>query len=180
MALTPVDEAKTAILKGVRPTSVEAVPLADAGGRILARALKAGRDQPPFAASAMDGYAVIGADVGAAPTRLKVIGEAPAGQAFPGRVKPGQAVRIFTGAPLPKGSDTVVIQEDCQADGSHVDVLEAAKPGQFVRQKGLDFRKGEALLAAGTQLGARELGLAAAMNHERGAVAMPLSVAQQT
>ncbi len=165
MALTPVDEAKTAILKGVRPTSVEAVPLADAGGRILARALKAGRDQPPFAASAMDGYAVIGADVGAAPARLKVIGEAPAGQAFPGRVKPGQAVRIFTGAPLPKGSDTVVIQEDCQADGSHVDVLEAAKPGQFVRQKGLDFRKGEALLAAGTQLGARELGLAAAMNH---------------
>ena len=74
----------------------------------------------------MDGYAVIGKDVAKAPARLKVIGEAPAGQAFKGRVKPGQTVRIFTGAPLPAGSDTVVIQENCQADGDQVDVLEVA------------------------------------------------------
>ncbi|NNF77671.1 MAG: molybdopterin molybdotransferase MoeA [Rhizobiales bacterium] len=165
MALTPVDDAKTAILNGVRPTPAEKVGLAEAGGRILARDLKANRDQPPFAASAMDGYAVIGTDVAKAPARLKVIGEAPAGQAFKGRVKPGQTVRIFTGAPLPAGADTVVIQENCQADGDQVDVLEAAKTGQFVRAKGLDFQKGEALLKAGQHLGARELGLAAAMNH---------------
>lgn len=170
MALTPVDDAKTAILNGVRPTPTEKIALADAGGRILARDLKANRDQPPFAASAMDGYAVIGKDVAKVPVRLKVIGEAPAGQAFKGRVKPGQAVRIFTGAPLPKGSDTVVIQEDCRTDGRDVEVLETAKTGQFVRPKGLDFQKGEALLRAGQQLGARELGLAAAMNHATVAV----------
>ncbi|MCP5082751.1 MAG: molybdopterin molybdotransferase MoeA [Alphaproteobacteria bacterium] len=165
MALTPVDDAKTAILNGVRPTQAENVGLAEASGRILARNLKANRDQPPFAASAMDGYAVIGADVDKVPARLKVIGVAPAGQAFKGRVKAGQTVRIFTGAPLPAGSDTVVIQENCQAHGAEVDVLEAAKTGQFVRAKGLDFKKGEALLKAGQHLGARELGLAAAMNH---------------
>ncbi len=165
MALTPVDDAKAAILAGVRATPAENVGLADAGGRILARDLKANRDQPPFAASAMDGYAVVGADVAKVPVRLDVIGEAPAGQAFKGRVKPGQTVRIFTGAPLPKGSDTIVIQENCQADGRQVTILEAAKTGQFVRDKGLDFKKGEALLQAGQHLGARELGLAAAMNH---------------
>lgn len=165
MALTPVDDAKAAILNGARPAPAENVGLAEAGGRILARDLKANRDQPPFAASAMDGYAVIGKDVATAPVRLEVIGEAPAGQAFKGRVKPGQTVRIFTGAPMPAGSDTVVIQENCQADGQDVDVLETATTGQFVRAKGLDFKRGEALLTAGQVLGARELGLAAAMNH---------------
>ncbi len=165
MALTPVNDAKAAILGGVRATRTEQVPLSHASGRVLARDLKAGRDQPPFAASAMDGYAVVGADVARVPARLKVIGEAPAGRAFAGRVKPGQAVRIFTGAPLPKGSDTVVIQEDCRAEAGHVAVLEAAKTGQFVRAKGLDFEKGEAVLRAGLWMGARELGLAAAMNH---------------
>ncbi|MEM8688266.1 MAG: gephyrin-like molybdotransferase Glp [Pseudomonadota bacterium] len=170
MALTPVNDAKAAILSGVRATRAEHVRLVDASGRVLARDLKAGRDQPPFAASAMDGYAVIGADVAQVPACLKVIGEAPAGRAFTGRVKPGQAVRIFTGAPLPKGADTVVIQEDCRADGDAVEVLEAAKTGQFVRAKGLDFQKGEAVLKAGLLMGARELGLAAAMNH----AALPL------
>ena len=165
MALTPVDDAKAAILNAVRPTKIEKVGLAEASGRILARDLKANRDQPPFAASAMDGYAVVGADVAKVPSRLQVIGEAPAGQAFKGRVKPGQAVRIFTGAPLPAGADTIVIQEDCRAEGGTVEVLEAAKAGQFVRAKGLDFKRGEALLKAGQKLGARELGLAAAMNH---------------
>lgn len=170
MALTPVSDAKAAILRGVRPTSQEQVPLAAASGRILARDLKAARDQPPFAASAMDGYAVLGADVANVPVRLKVIGEAPAGRAFAGRLKSGQAVRIFTGAPLPKGADTVVIQEDCRADRGDVEVLEAARQGQFVRAKGLDFQKGETVLKAGVTMGARQLGLAAAMNH----AALPL------
>ncbi len=165
MALTPVAEAKAAILAGVRATPAEKVKLTDAQGRVLARDLKANRNQPPFSASAMDGYAVKGEDVATAPVHLEVIGEAPAGRAFRGRVKAGQTVRIFTGAPLPSGSDTVVIQEDCRQNGTQVEVLEAAKTGQFVRAKGLDFLKGESLLLAGQQFGARELGLAAAMNH---------------
>ncbi|MEM7427793.1 MAG: gephyrin-like molybdotransferase Glp [Pseudomonadota bacterium] len=165
MALTPVKQAKDEILHGVKPTPVEKVPLAKAAGRILARDLKAGRDQPPFDSSAMDGYAVVGRDVMRTPAELQVIGEAPAGRAFDGVVKPGQAVRIFTGAPLPKGSDTVVIQEDCDKDGDRVTVRESAKHAAFVRQKGLDFKRGEKLIEAGQLLGARETAIAAAMNH---------------
>jgi len=113
----------------------------------------------------MDGYAVIGADVARAPAILNIIGEAPAGKAFRGAVKSGQAVRIFTGAPMPKGADTVVIQENCTRDGDMVTVNETEKPGRFVRPKGLDFGAGEVLLGAGTRLNARHIGLAAAMNH---------------
>ncbi len=164
MALTPVKDAKDAVLKGVKPTPVDKIPLADAAGRILARDLKAGRDQPPFNSSAMDGYAVVSTDVLKAPVRLEVIGEAPAGCAYTGSVKTGQAVRIFTGAPLPKGTDTIVIQEDCDVDGSGVVVREPARLAAFVRPKGLDFHRGEKLIEAGQLLGARETALAAAMN----------------
>ncbi len=165
MALTPVHEAKAAILKGVRATSVEKIGLRNAPGRILAKDLKAGRDQPPFAASAMDGYAVKGDDVASAPTTLSVIGEAPAGLAYKGKVKAGEAVRIFTGAPLPASTDTIVIQEDCTVEGDEVTVQASASPGKFVRSKGLDFKRGEKVLSAGQLIGSREIGLAAAMNH---------------
>lgn len=165
MALTPVNDAKAAILHGVKPTHVEKVPLAEASGRILARDLKSGRDQPPFDSSAMDGYAVREFDLRTIPADLEVIGEAPAGRAFSGKVGPGQAVRIFTGAPLPPGTDTIVIQENCVAEGDRVTVNESAKHGAFVRSKGLDFTRGEKLIEAGTQLGAREIGLSASMNH---------------
>ncbi len=164
MALTPVNEAKASILTGVRATSCEQVDISQAAGRYLARDLKAGRDQPPFAGSSMDGYAVRGADVLEAPVNLKVIGIAPAGKAYTGQVKPGQAVRIFTGAPLPKGADTIVIQENCRASADTVEVLQSADTGQFVRAKGLDFTRGEKLLFSGQFLGAREVALAAAMN----------------
>jgi molybdopterin molybdotransferase len=165
MALMPVEEAKARILKGARALPRETVALHQCAGRVLAADIKARRDQPPFPASAMDGYAVRFADVGRAPVTLEVIGAAPAGHGFRGTVRPGQAVRIFTGAPVPKGADTVVIQENTEVAGDHVSVNVAAqRSGQHVRRQGLDFAKGQSLLRQGSLLGAREIGLAAAMN----------------
>jgi len=165
MALLPVDEAKSRILAGVKPLPAETVKLDQALGRVLARDLKATRDQPPFAASAMDGYAVRAADIATVPARLKVIGIAPAGHAFAGTVRAGEAVRIFTGGPVPRGADTIVIQESTETDGDLVVIKQAPAPGHSVRGKGRDFRKGETLITTGTRLDASAIGLAAAMNH---------------
>lgn len=165
MALISVDEALSRLLSGIEPLGGETVPLASANGRVLAADLAATRTQPPFAASAMDGYAVRAADIAAVPATLKLIGEAPAGRAFTGAIKAGETVRIFTGAPLPEGSDTILIQENTERDGDLVTALESAPPGKFVRPAGLDFKAGETLLAAGTRLDYRRLALAAAMNH---------------
>lgn len=164
-ALLPVAKAKARIVDGVEPTGTEAVELRDAFGRVLAEDVKARITQPPFNASAMDGYAVRAEDVTQTPTALTVIGEAPAGAAFGGTVGPGEAVRIFTGAPVPEGADTIVIQENTETDGANVMVLRTPRPEQFVRPRGLDFADGECLLSAGTRLGSREIALAAAMNH---------------
>ena len=113
MSLVPVEEARSRILGDIAPIAdVETEPLAHAIGRQLATDLKATRSQPPFPASAMDGYAVRAADVATVPVTLKVIGEAPAGHGFSGSVRDGEAVRIFTGAPVPSGADTIVIQEN--------------------------------------------------------------------
>jgi molybdopterin molybdotransferase len=112
MPLMPVEDALRRILRGVKPLAAEAVPLEDSLGRVLAKPLTAKRDQPPFDASAMDGYAVIAADVAAAPATLAVLGVSAAGHGFKARLRPGQCVRIFTGAPLPQGSDTLVIREN--------------------------------------------------------------------
>lgn len=165
MSLLPVEEAKKRILEDVEPLGSDTKPLRHAAGRILAAPLSARRDQPPFAASAMDGYAVIGADVKTAPVEIAVIGEAPAGSAFEGTVESGQAVRIFTGAPLPDGADTIVIQENTVRNDNLVTIREAAKTGQFVREAGLDFASGDIVLEDGAELNARNLGLCAAMNY---------------
>lgn len=167
MALIPVDEARARILKGVKPLPPEDVKLDHALGRVLAKPLKAIRNQPPFDASAMDGYAVIAADVAGTPATLKLIGVSAAGHAFKGTLKRGQCVRIFTGAPVPRGADAVVIQENVQADGTAITVLQPAKPEQNIRFAGLDFRRGDALLPARLRLGARDIGLAAAANAPR-------------
>ena len=170
MALIPVEEARARILKNVKPLPAEAVTLEQALGRVLAKPLKAVRNQPPFDASAMDGYAVIAADVAHPPARLRLIGLSAAGHGFKGRLKRGDCVRIFTGAPVPKGADAVVIQENTLASGRAVTVLQTAKPEQNIRFAGLDFRKGEPLLIAGLTLGARDIGLAAAANAPKLAV----------
>ena len=117
-----VDEALARILDGVAPTPAEFVAVEEAHGRTLAAPLAALLTQPPFDASAMDGYAVRAADVVRLPAMLEVIGEAAAGHPFAGSVAAGQAVRIFTGAPLPSGTDTIAIQEDADRDGGSVTV----------------------------------------------------------
>ncbi|HJU32472.1 MAG TPA: molybdopterin molybdenumtransferase MoeA, partial [Hyphomicrobiaceae bacterium] len=116
-ALT-VAQALQRILADVRPTAAETIPIEEAHRRTLAEPLAALLTQPPFDASAMDGYAVRAADVARLPATLSVIGEAAAGHPFDGSVGPGQAVRIFTGAALPRGADAVVIQENTTVDGA--------------------------------------------------------------
>nr|WP_242390395.1 gephyrin-like molybdotransferase Glp [Polymorphum gilvum] len=165
--MMPVAEARARLLDGVAPLGTEQVPLAQANGRVLAEDLAATRTQPPFPASAMDGYAVRLSDLETLPATLEVVGEAPAGHGFAGALAPGQAVRIFTGAPVPEGADAILIQEDARRDGDTVTALERPAPGQFIRPAGLDFRKDEALIHAGARLDYRTLALAAAMNHAR-------------
>ncbi len=165
-----VEEALQRILEGVEPTLAEAVAIEAAHRRTLAEPLAALLTQPPFDASAMDGYAVRAADVARLPSTLEVIGQAAAGHPFAGSIGPGQAVRIFTGAPLPAGADAVVIQENtvqenAGRDGARVTVTEGSIDKGHVRPKGFDFRAGERLLDAGRRLGPREVALAAAMGH---------------
>ena len=159
-----VDEALTRLLALVDTLPPEQIALADGLGRVLAEDVAARRTQPPFAVSAMDGYAVRAADLGRVPVELRIVAEVPAGAGFGGRVGDGEAARIFTGAPMPAGTDTVVIQEDTERHGDRVRVLEAARQGRYVRREGLDFAEGDALLHAGRRLTARDIGLLAAMN----------------
>ncbi len=161
MALLPVEEARSRILSNVKPLAFESIALAQALGRVLAMPLVAKRDQPPFNASAMDGYAVRFEDVA---IERKIIGISAAGHAFKGRLKPGEAVRIFTGAPVPETSDAVIIQENTRAEGKIVIILSPIRSQQNIRPRGLDFKKGETLLPASIRLNARDIGLAAAMN----------------
>ena len=165
MALISVAEALEHVLAHASPLPPDEAPLAEANGRVLVYDLKALRTQPPADVSAMDGYAVRAADVAGAPVRLKVIGEVPAGRPFSGSVGGGQAARIFTGGFLPAGADTVVIQEVTTRDGDNVEVKQPTTKGRNVRPKGLDFREGEVLLNKGHRLTARDLALAAGMNH---------------
>ena len=159
-----VDEAKRRLLALIEPLGAEQVAVSEAAGRVLAEDVAARRTQPPFPASAMDGYAARSADLKNVPATLKVVGSAPAGQAYGKALKPGEAVRIFTGAPVPDGADCIVIQEDTQRDGDTVIVKEAPKSGRYIRPAGLDFREGDTILKTGMRLSARDVGLAAAMN----------------
>jgi molybdopterin molybdotransferase len=163
--LLSVADALQRVLEHAVPLPAEEVPLADAAGLVLAYPLAARRTQPPADVSAMDGYAVRTADVAGAPVRLKVIGEVAAGRPFAQTLAPGEAARIFTGGVVPDGADTIVIQEQTERDGDHVAVEKAAPKGRHVRRRGLDFTLGQELFAAGHRLTARDLALAAGMNH---------------
>jgi len=157
-----VAEALEKIFALAQPTGTEFVPLQDAAGRVLAADVLATRDQPPFNASAMDGYAVRRQDrvPGAA---LTVVGEAAAGGGFSGDLGAGGAVRIFTGAPVPKGADCVVIQEDVLREGDRITLRQQLDTADHIRPAGGDFRIGDRL-AAPRRLGPPEIGLLAAMN----------------
>lgn len=159
-----VEEARARIFAGLRPTAAEVVPLPDAWGRVTAAPVHARVTQPPADVSSMDGYALRAADT-VPGARLRVVGAAPAGHPFPGVVGPGEAVRLFTGSPVPPGADAVLLQEDAEREGEWVIAREAPRPGRYVRPAGQDFRGGEAVLPAGRRLGARDVGLAAAANH---------------
>ena len=164
--LLPVGEALERLLEGAEPSGAETVPLADAAGRVLAEPLKALRTQPPFPSSAMDGYAVRAEDVAQVPARLVVTGMAAAGKLFPGSVGRGEAVRIFTGAPVPEGADTIAIQENVKKlDGDAIEVFETVAANRHIRTVGLDFSEGQRLLEKGRVLDAAALSLAAAANH---------------
>ena len=166
LALVPVADALDRLLSGAAPLPGESVPLAEAMDRVLAEPIRALRTQPPFDASAMDGYAVRAADIGTLPARLSVIGTAPAGHGFTGTPAGGEAVRIFTGAPLPAGTDTVVIQEDTRDLGNGaIEVVEATAHGANVRKARLDFAEGDLLLEKGRLLDPAALALAASANH---------------
>ncbi len=157
MKLLPVDEARARMLAEIAPLSPEAVPLARSIGRVLAEDVVAARDQPPFAASAMDGWAVRAADT---PGALRIVGESAAGHGHEGRVGPSEAVRIFTGAAVPEGCDAIVIQEDAEREADAVRVPQT-RPGHHLRPAGGDFQAGDILLRRGDRLDPWRLSLAA-------------------
>ncbi len=157
MKLVPVDEARARMLAEIAPRPAETVPLAQSIGRVLAEDVTAVRDQPPFDASAMDGWAVRGSDT---PGTLTIVGESAAGHGFEGVVGPAQAVRIFTGAALPDGCDAIVIQEDAERAGDQVRVP-AVEARHYVRPAGGDFKAGAALLSRGARIDPWRLSLAA-------------------
>jgi len=161
MKLMAVEAARAAMLAEVSALPGETIPLAQAIGRVLARDIIAVRDQPPFTNSAMDGWALRAAD---APGALKIVGESAAGHGYEAALSAGEAVRIFTGAALPKGADTVVIQENAGRDGDRV-TIPAATPGDNIREAGRDFRAGQVLLSTGTRIDPWRLSLCASAGH---------------
>lgn len=163
-AMISVEEARTRILAGLHPTPAEIVALANAWNRVTSAPVVARLTQPPSDVSAMDGYALRSAD-GTLGATLKVIGAAPAGHPFEGTVGPGQIVRLFTGSVVPAGADTILLQEDATRDGDVVRVNEATVAGRHIRRAGQDFSQGDAVIAAGRRMTARDVGLAAAANH---------------
>ncbi|PWJ20397.1 molybdopterin molybdotransferase MoeA [Jannaschia seohaensis] len=160
-----VAEARAHLLSMVQRLDAEEVPLREAASRLLAGPVEARQTQPPFAASAMDGYAVSGPPP-APGTAFEIVGEAAAGHPYEGSVAPGQAVRIFTGAPLPKGADRVVIQEDMTREGDRATVTQDPGPSTHIRPAGGDFAAGTEF-ASDSPLGARGIALLAAMGHAR-------------
>jgi molybdopterin molybdotransferase len=167
MALLPVAEARSRLVGSANPVeATEVVSLGEARGRVLAADLPAKLTQPPFDASAMDGYALKAADAQDVGSELRVVGSSAAGHAFDGRVGQGETVRIFTGAPLPDGADSVLIQEDAETlDDNRIRTKFQVTMGRHVRPRGQDFREGEVVVPAGTPLDFSHLTVAAAMNH---------------
>jgi molybdopterin molybdotransferase len=174
----PAAEALRVVLEAAAPLPPETCATADALGRVLAEPVLAGRTLPPWDVSAMDGYALRAADLAVAPATLPVAFEVAAGGDRARTLAPGSAARIFTGAPIPPGADTVVRQEDTERDGERVRVRIAPPAGEHVRPAGEDVRAGERVLEPGTRLGPGPLGLLASLGrsviavHQRPRVAI--------
>lgn len=163
--LLSVDEARRRIMADVVVTKSEPVALEKALGRVTAKPIQSLVTQPPFDASSMDGYALRLDDAGQLPATLRLAGASAAGHPYSGEVGAGEAVRIFTGAVMPKGAGVIALQEDCEAgDDGIVTVREAGEAGQYLRPRGYDFSDGEVMIGAGVSLGFRHLSLLASMN----------------
>jgi molybdopterin molybdotransferase len=162
-----VEEARSRVLAAVPVLGAETVSLDAALGRVLAEAVVAARDLPPWDNSSMDGYALRAADTAGAapgrPVRLRILGDVPAGAVAERPVGAGEAYRILTGAPMPAGADTVIPQEEVSRQGDRLEVSRVAETGAYVRPRGEDIRYGDALLGVGDVLGAAALGVLAAL-----------------
>jgi molybdopterin molybdotransferase len=176
MALPSVDQALALILERIVPGPAETVPLAEALGRILKEAATADADEPPFAKSAMDGYAIAEGD---ASPEFRLIGVAEPGRMPDCRVEPGTCVRIFTGAPLPEGAGRVVVQEVAEVTGDRVRFRDLAGPS-YIRPRGQDYQQGDRLLDAETRLNAAALGILATAGIARPRVAVRPRIAHLT
>ncbi|MCC3861019.1 gephyrin-like molybdotransferase Glp [Pseudemcibacter aquimaris] len=161
MSLLPVPEALETILNSTNELDTETIHLNDALGRVTANDITSNLTQPPFAASAMDGYAVKYDDID---KPLTVIGESQAGNSFDGTIENGEAARIFTGAPMVDGADTVVIQENVTRNGDQIIINDCKAKGSNIRAAGGDFKNGDVLVTKGTKIGARQIALLAAGN----------------
>lgn len=170
-----LESALERILAIVPPPTSESVKLTAASGRVLTENIASPLDLPPFDNSAMDGYAVRAHDVAGAtaanPVRLRLHGRLAAGENSPNSIQSGECARIFTGAPIPGGADTVVMQEDTRVEGDEVLILDAVRSGENVRWHGEDVRKGSLLASAGTEISVGLLGLLAATGLETVSVA---------
>ena len=162
-----VPEASARILEHITRLSIERIPLLDALGRVLAESVSAPMTLPAWDNSAMDGYAVRGSDIDAAtterPVRLRVLETVAAGRFATQPVGRGEAIRIMTGAPLPKGADTVVRVEDTDGGTTQVEVRDARDARRNIRPRGEDFNEGDALLEVGAPLGPAQLGILASI-----------------
>lgn len=167
MKLLAVEDARARILAEIQALPAEPVAIQDSIGRVLAEDVTAIRDQPPFAASAMDGWAVRAADT---PGPLRIVGESAAGHGYAGVMGPGEAVRIFTGAAMPDGADAIVIQEDATREADVITVP-AVEARHYVRPAGGDFKAGTLLLARGVRMDPWRLSLAAAAGRAEVSVA---------
>ena len=167
MGLIPLEEVRDTVLGACAPLSPRAVPLDEALGCVAAAALEAEEAVPPFANTAMDGFAVRASDTAGAPVELKIVGTLPAGAAPTVEVGPGQAVRIMTGAPIPDGADAVVMVEQTSVEGDVVTVEQTASVGDHIRGPGEDLRPGQVVIEPDTVLGPAHLGVLASLGYQR-------------
>lgn len=172
-----VDEALSIVLGRVKPLDIESVALEDAQGRILAEDVIADIDLPPFDRARMDGYALRSTDVKTAPARLRSVGEIAAGASFDGMLAAGEAIKIFTGAPVPRGADAVQKVEVTESDGQSVVIKESVSLGQFITPRASEVKAGEVVAERGREIGPAEMAVLASFGYSRVRVALRPRVA---
>jgi len=160
-----VDQAISIVLERIEPLASETIALEHAHGRVLAEDVRADIDLPPFDRARMDGYAVRAADVVTVPAKLRVIGEIAAGAQFDRNLNAGEAIKIFTGAPVPPGADAVQKVEVTSANGTSVEVLESVAPGQFITPRASEIAAGELIATPGREIGPAELAVLASFGY---------------